>query len=188
MSLDIHNQLFKMNSDFWPQARGPPSNTPTGPNAFQQSIMDATGGDFQSRAFNNNNNETNSVEMKEHLMQQQQQQSSDQNQIPNNNNNNNSYQQSNAFAMQNQQQNQPPPPPASSPGAENSSPEAKFNTEKLVNEIQVSHPCHHYRDHFVGSIRRRVTSVRERHPHRLPSYGWHVSSRRSLANFSALAL
>ncbi|XP_070501692.1 uncharacterized protein dati isoform X3 [Chironomus tepperi] len=159
MSLDIQQQHFKMNSDFWPQARGPPVSTAT--NLNFPSMMDTTSADYlnntgrnpqqqqqqppqQQQAAtgflnnnnNNNNNENNNVDMKEHLMSQ----STDQN-LQNNFNSQASgfsmtqqQQQPNGQAQPQQQQQQPPP--SASPGAENSSPEAKFNADKLVNEIQ----------------------------------------------------
>lgn len=163
MSLDIQQQHFKMNSDFWPQARGPPATNVNFP-----SMMDTTSADYHTNTGrnpqqqqqqqqplpqqqqaangfqinnNNNNNENNNVDMKEHLMSQ----STD----PNLQNNFNT--QGNGFGMTQQpqqpngqaqppqqQQQQQQPPPSASPGAENSSPEAKFNADKLVNEIQVS--------------------------------------------------
>lgn len=156
MSLDIQQQHFKMNSDFWPQARGPPASSAT--NLNFPSMMDTTSADYlnntgrnpqqqpqqQQQAAtgfhnnnNNNNNENNNVDMKEHLMSQ----STDQN-LQNNFNT-----QASGFSMSQQQpqpngqaqpQQQQQPPPSASPGAENSSPESKFNADKLVNEIQVS--------------------------------------------------
>lgn len=119
-----------MNSDFWPP-RGPPSN----PSGNFQPMMD-TGNDYhiqnqrnqqQASAFlnnNNNANEGNVVDMKDHLMPGQE--------------NQNNFNQSQSGFQINQQQQQPAP--VASPGAENSSPESKFNTDKFVNEIQVSCP------------------------------------------------
>lgn len=77
------------------------------------------------RAQQNFPTENNNVDMKEHLMSQS-----------NPENSQNNFQQQNFQPIQSGQQ---VPPPASSPGAdvENESPEAKFNAEKLVNEIQV---------------------------------------------------
>lgn len=138
MSTDIEtfqvHQRFKMNSDFWPQARGPPN--PSANNSFQ-SLMDQTN-DYhraqQAQNFHNNNNNNNNdtaVDMKEQLMSQE---------------NQNAFGQVAAgFALQQQQQQQQQhqqqlqqPAPTASPGAENSSTESKFNAEKIVNEIQVS--------------------------------------------------
>lgn len=152
MSLDIHQQHFKMNSDFWPQARGPPVSSAASLNF--PSMMDTASSDFHSSSGrgeqagsgflnnnnsnntntnninNNNNNDNNNVDMKEHMMSQP----TDQNHQNSSFNNPTS-----GFAItpQHQQLQQQQPAPSISPGAENSSPEAKFNAEKIVNEIQV---------------------------------------------------
>lgn len=125
-----------MNSDFWPP-RGP---NPSG-NNFQP-MMDATNVDYhhqrsQPGGFHNNNNNNNNnnsndtnngvVDMKDHLIAGQE-------------NQNNFNQSQSGFQINQQQQ---PPAPVASPGAENSSPESKFNTDKFVNEIQVSPPRRH---------------------------------------------
>lgn len=128
MSLEVqqsHHESLKMNSDFWPP-RGPPSNAPG--NNFQ-TMMDSTNEYHLQRSqqqagsgFHNNNNNNNTsdnnngVDMKDHLENQ------------------NNFNQSQSGFQINQQQ----PAPVASPGAENSSPESKFNTDKFVNEIQVS--------------------------------------------------
>lgn len=119
MSLDIQRN-FKMNSDFWPQSRGPPGQPNGNQNNFP-SLMDTSEYRAQQNFPENNN-----VEMKEHLMQQTPADGAQ---------NNFQQQQTNFQGIQSGQQ----PPPAQSPGAdvENESPEAKFNAEKLVNEIQV---------------------------------------------------
>jgi hypothetical protein len=121
MSLDIQRN-FKMNSDFWPQSRGPQPN-PNQNNNFP-SLMDTS--DYRAQQ---NFPENNNVDMKEHLMPQSTADGSQ---------NNFQQQQTNFQGIQGGQQQQPPP--AASPGAdvENESPEAKFNADKLVNEIQVS--------------------------------------------------
>lgn len=127
MSLDIQRN-FKMNSDFWPQSRGPPGqpNSNQNNNNFQ-SLMDTS--DYRAQQ-NFPNVDNNNVDMKEHLMSQSAADSSQ----------NNFQQQQNNFQGIQSGQQQQQPPQAVSPGAEieNSSPEAKFNAEKLVNEIQVS--------------------------------------------------
>lgn len=121
MSLNVHHspQSSKMNSDFWP-ARGPSSG-----NNFQP-MMDSTNEYHQrnqqqaaSGFLNNNNTNDNNngvIDMKDHLIGGQE--------------NQNSFNQSQSGFQQQ-------PAPASSPGAENSSPESKFNADKFVNEIQV---------------------------------------------------
>lgn len=137
MSLDVqqsHQEGLKMNPDFWPP-RGPPPN-PSG-NSFQP-MMDPTNDYHHQRnqlqtasGFHNNNNNNNNtsdnnngvVDMKDHLIAGQE-------------NQNNFNQTQSGFQINQQQQQQPAP--VASPGAENSSPESKFNTDKFVNEIQVS--------------------------------------------------
>lgn len=145
MSLDIE-RTFKMNSDFWPQARGPPGQQlqqqQQQQNAQQQpqnnnnfpSLMD-TSSDYH-RNQNFHASENNNVDMKEHLMAQ-----SAAAVVAAENSQN--FTQSSPFPAMNQtptngQQGQQQPLPSTSPGAENSSPEVKFNAEKLVHEIQVS--------------------------------------------------
>lgn len=116
-----------MNSDFWP-SRGAPN--PAGNNF--QSIMDPANDYHLQRnqqqtpsGFhnNNNNNDANNgvADMKDHLIAGQE-------------NQNNFNQSQSGFQINQQQQ----PAPVASPSAENSSPESKFNTDKFVNEIQVS--------------------------------------------------
>lgn len=120
MSLEVHQQSFKMNSDFWPP-RGPPSNN------FQP-MMDQANDFHQQRnqqqtssGYNNNNNDNNNgvLDLKDHLISGQE--------------NQNSFNQSQSGFQINQQ-----PAPVASPGAENSSPESKFSNDKFANEIQVS--------------------------------------------------
>lgn len=128
MSLEVHTS--KMNSEFWPP-RGPPSNPSS--NNFQ-SMMDTTNDYHHQRnqqaasGFHNNNNNSSAndnnngvVDMKDHLIAGQEGQ--------------NSFNQSQSGFQLNQQ-----PAPPTSPGTENSSPESKFNSEKFVNDIQVSWP------------------------------------------------
>lgn len=129
MSLNVqqsHQESLKMNSDFWPP-RGLPPNPSS--NNFQP-MMDQTN-DYhhqrnqqQQAGFHNNNNNNNNasdgVDMKDHLTADQE--------------NQNNFNQSQSGFQINQQQ----PAPVASPGAESSSPESKFNTDKFVNEIQVS--------------------------------------------------
>lgn len=112
-------QGLKMNSS-WPI--GP---NPSGNNSFP--LMDPTNEYHQrnqQQAFHNNNNNNNDTnnDMKDHLIPGQESQ--------------NNFNQSQSGFQINQQQQQPAP--VASPGAENSSPESKFNTDKFVNEIQVS--------------------------------------------------
>lgn len=123
MSLDIQDSL-KMNADFWPP-RGPPPN-PAG-NNFQP-LMDPASdyhmqrNNNQSGGFHNNNNNNNDngvVDLKDHLMAGQE--------------NPNNFNQSTSGFQMNQQ-----PAPVASPGADSSSPESKFNSEKFATEIQVS--------------------------------------------------
>lgn len=131
MSLNVqqsHQESLKMNSDFWPP-RGPPPN-PSG-NNFQP-MMDQTNDYHHQRnqqqqaasGFHNNNNNNNNasdgVDMKDHMTAGQE--------------NQNNFNQSQSGFQINQQQ----PAPVASPGAESSSPESKFNTDKFVSEIQVS--------------------------------------------------
>ena len=96
--------------------------------------MDTTTNDFHnqrnqqaSSGFHNNNNNNPSdnnnsgvVDLKDHLIGGQESQ-------------NNFNQSQSGFQINQQQQ----PAPVASPGAENSSPESKFNADKFVNDIQV---------------------------------------------------
>lgn len=137
MSLDIE-RTFKMNSDFWPQARGPPGHQQQQQQNAQQpqnnnnfpSLMDASS-DYLRNQQNFHASENNNVDMKEHLMAQSAAAENSQN-----------FTQTSPFPAMNQTptngQGQQQPLPSTSPGAENSSPEVKFNAEKLVHEIQVS--------------------------------------------------
>lgn len=140
MSLDIE-RTFKMNSDFWPQARGPPGQQQQQQNAQQQqpqnnnnfpSLMD-TSSDYHRNQQNFHASENNNVDMKEHLMAQSAAVVAAEN--------SQNFTQSSPFPAMNQTptngQGQQQPLPSTSPGAENSSPEVKFNAEKLVHEIQV---------------------------------------------------
>lgn len=83
--------------------------------------------------------------------------------------NQNNFNQSQSGFQINQQQQ--PPAPVASPGAENSSPESKFNTDKFVNEIQVSPPRRHwiwsffsFRSNFL-----QIEIIERRHPERSTS-------------------
>lgn len=117
MSLEVHQQSFKMNSDFWP--RGPPGNN--FPMMDQTDFHQQRNQQQSSSGFhgnnNNNNDNNNAVDLKDHLISGQE-------------NQNNFNQSQSGFQIN--------PAPVESPGADNSSPESKFSNDKFVNEIQVS--------------------------------------------------
>lgn len=138
MSLDIE-RTFKMNSDFWPQARGPPGTQQQQQQQQQpqtNNFMDTSNNDYRQQQQQQNFHATdNNVDMKEHLMANPVVDSQN-----NFQNNSSGFQgmSSVAAAAAAVANGQGQPIPSTSPGAENSSPEVKFNAEKLVHEIQVS--------------------------------------------------
>lgn len=120
MSLNVHQQSFKMNSDFWPP-RGPPGNNfqpmMEQANDFHQRNQQQTSSGFHNNNNNANDNNNGVVDLKDHLIAGQE----------------NNFNQSQSGFQINQQ-----PAPVASPDAESSSPESKFSNDKFVNEIQVS--------------------------------------------------